>query len=48
MLDGKEVNLSSYGKLTGPYRMTFVDKNEAEKKYGAKAKNGAIILGTIR
>jgi len=48
LLDGKEVNPSSYGKLTGPYRMTFVDKNEAEKKYGAKAKNGAIILGTIR
>jgi hypothetical protein len=48
LLDGKEVNPSSYGKLTGPYKITFVDKNEAEKKYGTKAKNGAIILGTIR
>jgi len=48
LLDGKEVLPTSYGKLTGPYRITFVDKNEAEKKYGAKAKNGAIILGTIR
>ncbi|HEY5774102.1 MAG TPA: M56 family metallopeptidase [Chitinophagaceae bacterium] len=48
LLDGKEVNPSSYGKLTGPYKITFVDKSEAEKKYGTKAKNGAIILGTIR
>ena len=48
LLDGKEVETDSYGKLTGPYRITFVDKKDAEKKYGAKAKNGAIILDTIR
>ena len=48
LLDGKGVGMESYGKLTGPYRITFLDKREAEKKYGAKAKNGAIILDTIR
>ncbi|HEY5967731.1 MAG TPA: M56 family metallopeptidase [Chitinophagaceae bacterium] len=48
LLDGKEVLRASYGKLIGPYRITFVDKKDAEKKYGAKAKNGAIILDTIR
>ena len=48
LLDGKGVGMESYGKLTGPYRITFIDKREAEKKYGAKAKNGAIILDTIR
>lgn len=48
LLDGKEVGPESYGKLTGPYRIIFVDKKEAEKKYGVKAKNGAIILDTIR
>ena len=48
LLDGKEVAREHYGKLAGPYRITFVDKKDAEKKYGAKAKNGAIILDTIR
>ena len=48
LLDGKEVGSESYGKLTGPYRITFIDKKDAEKKYGPKAKNGAIILDTIR
>jgi hypothetical protein len=48
LLDGKEVHPASYGKLSGPYRITFVNKKDAEKKYGAKAKNGAIILDTIR
>ncbi len=41
LLDGKEVPPASYGKLTGPYRITFVDGKEAEKKYGSKGKNGA-------
>ena len=48
LLDGKEVQPASYGKLTGPYRITFVDGKDAEKKYGAKGKNGAILLHTIR
>ena len=48
LLDGKEVQPDSYGKLTGPYRITFVDGKDAEKKYGAKGKNGAILLHTIR
>jgi len=48
LLDGKEVHSSSYGKLTGPYRITFVDGKDAEKKYGSKGKNGAILLNTIR
>ena len=48
LLDGKEVKTDSYGKLTGPYRISFVEKKDAEKKYGAKGKNGAIILDTIR
>ncbi len=48
LLDGKEVQPASYGKLTGPYRITFVDGKEAEKKYGSKGKNGAILLNTIR
>src|SRR6187551_1525552 len=42
LLDGKEVQPASYGKLTGPYRITFVDGKESEKKYGSKGKNGAI------
>ena len=48
LLDGKEVQPASYGKLTGPYRITFIDGKEAEKKYGSKGKNGAILLGTVR
>ena len=48
LLDGKEVQPASYGKLTGPYQITFVDGKEAEKKYGSKGKNGAILLNTIR
>jgi len=48
LLDGKEVPPASYGKLTGHYRITFVDRKEAEKKYGSKGKNGAILLNTIR
>ena len=48
LLDGKEVPQASYGKLTGPYRITFVDGKNAEKKYGAKGKSGAILLDTIR
>jgi len=48
LLDGKEVHPTSYGKLTGPYRITFVDGKNAEKKYGSKGKNGAILLDTIR
>ncbi len=48
LLDGKEVPTTSYGKLTGPYRITFVDGKNAEKKYGAKGKSGAILLDTIR
>jgi len=48
LLDGKEVQPASYGKLTGPYKITFVDGKDAEKKYGAKGKNGAILLNTIR
>ena len=48
LLDGKEVQPTSYGKLTGPYRITFVDGKESEKKYGSKGKNGAILLNTIR
>ena len=48
LLDGKEVPPASYGKLTGPYRITFIDGKEAEKKYGSKGKNGAILLNTIR
>jgi len=48
LLDGKEVPPASYGKLTGPYRITFIDGKEAEKKYGTKGKNGAILLNTIR
>jgi len=48
LLDGNEVPPASYGKLTGPYRITFVDRKEAEKKYGSKGKNGAILLNTIR
>jgi hypothetical protein len=48
LLDGKEVPLTSYGKLTGPYRITFVDGKNAEKKFGAKGKSGAILLETIR
>jgi beta-lactamase regulating signal transducer with metallopeptidase domain len=47
LLDGKEVGSESYGKLTGPYRISFVEKKDAEKKYGSKAKNGVIILETI-
>ena len=38
LLDGKEVPPTSYGKLTGPYRITFIDGKEAEKKYGSKGK----------
>jgi len=48
LLDGKEVLPATYGKLTGPYRITFVDGKDAEKKYGSKGKNGAILLSTIR
>jgi len=48
LLDGKEVQPASYGKLTGPYRIIFVDGKNAEKKYGSKGKNGAILLDTIR
>ena len=48
LLDGKEVSSTSYGKLNGPYRITFVDRKEAEKKYGSQGKNGAILLSTIR
>jgi hypothetical protein len=48
LLDGKEVPPTSYGKLTGPYRITFVDGKNAEKKFGAKGKSGAILLETIR
>jgi len=48
LLDGKEVLPASYGKLTGPYRIIFVDGKNAEKKYGSKGKNGAILLDTIR
>ena len=48
LLDGKEVLPASYGKLNGPYRITFVDGKDAEKKYGSKGKNGAILLNTIR
>jgi beta-lactamase regulating signal transducer with metallopeptidase domain len=48
LLDGKEVQPASYGKLTGPYRITFIDGKNAEKKYGSKGKNGAILLDTIR
>lgn len=48
LFDGKEVVRESYGKLTGPYRITFVNGKDAEKKYGSKGKNGAILLDTIR
>jgi hypothetical protein len=48
LLDGKEVARSSYEKLKGPFRITFVDGKDAERKYGAKAKNGAILLDTIQ
>lgn len=48
LLDGKEVSPANYGKFTGPYRIIFVDKKDAEKKYGSKGKNGAILLDTIR
>jgi hypothetical protein len=32
------VHPGSYGKLSGPYRISFVDGKDAEKKYGAKGK----------
>jgi len=48
LLDGKEVSPASYGNLTGPYRIIFVDGKDAEKKYGVKGKSGAILLDTIR
>jgi hypothetical protein len=32
LLDGKEVGSESYGKLTGPYRISFIDKIDATKK----------------
>jgi hypothetical protein len=48
LLDGKEVLPATYGKLTRPLRITFVDGKDAEKKYGSKGKNGAILLSTIR
>jgi BlaR1 peptidase M56 len=48
LLDGKEIARDAYEKLKGPFRITFVDGKDAERKYGAKAKNGAILLDTIR
>jgi len=48
LLDGKEVARDSHGKLKGPFRITFVDGKDAERKYGSKGKNGAILLDTIQ
>jgi hypothetical protein len=48
LLDGKEPGPEYNGKLTGTYRITFLDKKDAVKKYGDKGKNGAVILETIK
>ena len=47
LLDNKEVKRDAYDKLRGPYRISFLDRSAAEKKYGDKGKNGAILLQTI-
>jgi len=44
-VDGKEYNL--YDIFYKKYRISFLDKKEAEAKYGGKAHNGAIIVETI-
>lgn len=48
LVDGKEFNPRNGEKLKGTFRITFLDKKEAEKKFGAKGKNGAIIAETIK
>lgn len=48
LVDGKEFNPRNGEKLKGTFRITFLDKKEAEKKFGAKARNGAIIAETIK
>ena len=45
IVDGKEYNRQE--KLDKKYRISFLDKKEAEAKYGGKAHNGAIIVETI-
>jgi hypothetical protein len=47
LVDGKEPKMSN-GTIKGTFRITFLDKKEAEKKYGAKGTNGVILLETIK
>jgi beta-lactamase regulating signal transducer with metallopeptidase domain len=48
LVDGKHYNPKPGDKLQGKFRITFLDKDEAVKKYGQVAKNGAIIAETIK
>jgi hypothetical protein len=48
LVDGKEPGPEYKGTLKGTYRITFLYKNDAVKKYGDKGKNGAVILETIK
>ncbi len=48
LVDGKEPESEYNGTIKGTYRITFLDKADALKKYGEKAKNGAVILETIK
>jgi hypothetical protein len=48
LVDGKEPGPEYKGTLKGTYRITFLDKDDAVKKYGDKGKKGAVILETIK
>ena len=49
ILDGKEINAAEMTlKLKGNYNIVTLTPEEAVKKYGAKGKNGAMIIKTVQ
>lgn len=48
IVDGKEYSAKQGEPLKGKYRVEFMDRKKAVKKYGDKAKNGAVIVETLR